>query len=226
MSGQLPSKEDLQQAWDDLRDIHAKYLQVSGVRIPNTKQYDRYAKSIWLSVLHYYANEEVHKDLISDVCQRDKSNAGRDQQVRHLKRDGWKLTGKQGYHCLDPYEPSPEWVKTENQRIGRVNAKTFDDIKNIYDYRCATCGAKEGHPSYRYGEDKVALQRGHKDPWKPDTKDNIIPQCQFCNRAYRGDFVFDNKGRVSAIADVRPVKRANKEVQKRVFAWLKKQFSS
>ena len=36
-------------------------------------------------------NEEVHKDFISQVCQRDKPDLGQDQQVRHLKRDGWYL---------------------------------------------------------------------------------------------------------------------------------------
>lgn len=225
MSENLPSKEDLQLAWDGLCAIHAKHLQVYDVHISNTKRYDRFAKTIQLSVLYYYKGEEVHKDLISDVCQRDLSNPGRDQQVRHLKSDGWKLTGEKGYHCLDPYEPSPEWLTERNRRQGRLTAKNFDDIKALYGNSCATCGAKEGHPNPRYGEDKVALQQGHKDPSKP-IRDNIIPQCQFCNQAYRRDFVFDDKGRVSAIADVRPVRRANKEVQKKVFEWLKKQFLS
>ena len=93
----------------------------------------------------------------------------------------------------------------------------------MYENRCATCGTKEGEPSHRYGEDKVVLQQGHRDPSKPATDlDNIIPQCQFCNRAYRGDYVFDDKGRVSAIADLRPVQKATKSVQRKVYEWLKK----
>ena len=96
----------------------------------------------------------------------------------------------------------------------------------MYENRCASCGTKEGEPSPRYGEDKVKLQRGHRDPSKSATDmKNIIPQCQYCNQAYRGDYVFDEKGRVSAIADLRPVQKATKPVQRKVYEWLKKQFS-
>ena len=223
----LPTSEDLQSAWDDLRAIHAAHLEQHGVKIPGAEQYNEVAKSIWLAVLHYYSGESVHKDTISDVCQRDLPRLGRDQQVRHLKRDGWTLTGTRGYHQLHPYQHSPEWLTDQARRAGRLNAKTFDDLKMVYDDRCATCGAKEGEPNRRYGEDKVVLQQGHMDPAKPSNDlNNIIPQCQFCNRAYLRDFTFDEKGRVRAVADAGPVERASSEVKKKIFAWLKQFFSN
>ena len=81
-------------------------------------------------------------------------------------------------------------------------------------------GWRKGSP--RYGEDIVQLQQGHKDPSKSAAdKDNIIPQCQFCNQAYRGDFTFDDKDRVRAVADVGPVQRATEEVQRKIFKWQK-----
>ena len=223
----LPSQEELQQAWEDLCNIHAQYLEDHGVRIPGVNRYNETAKSIWLSVLHYCKNEEVHKDFISKVCQRDKSGLGQDQQVRHLKRDGWYLVedARRGYHRLDPYQPSPEWETDKRRRDGRLDAQTFGELKTVYGRCCATCGAEAGKPNPRYGKDKVVFQQGHKDPAKPMTADNIIPQCQFCNRAYRGDYVFDDKGRVSHIADVRPVRKASKRVQRKVWEWLKTQFS-
>lgn len=221
----LPSQDELQQAWEDLCNIHAQYLKEHEVVLPNVKQYNELAKSIWLAVLHYYSGEEVHKRFISQVCQRDKPSLGPDQQVRHLKPDGWYLTGKGGYHRLDPYKPSPELETNKKRRDGRLNAKTFEDLKTVYEMRCATCGTEEGQPNSRYGEDKVVLQQGHMDPSKSATDiDNIIPQCQFCNRAYRDDFVFDEKGRVSAIASVRPVRKAAEAVQRKVFEWLKNKF--
>jgi len=83
---------------------------------------------------------------------------------------------------------------------------------------CATCGAEEGKASPRYGDAEIKLQKGHHDPAGPgDDIENNIPQCQYCNRAYINDFVFDGKGRVHSIASVEPVKRARKEVQKKVF---------
>ena len=50
---------------------------------------------------------------------------------------------------------------------------------------------------------------------------NVIPQCQYCNRSYRNDFTFDEKGRVRAVASVAPVKRATKAVQEKIYNCLK-----
>ena len=226
MNYNLPTPHELQKTWEDLCNIYLQHLEQHEVKIPNVRRYNERAKSIWLAVLHYYKDENVHKDDISKVCQRDKPSLKGDQQVRHLKRDGWHLTSDgKGNHLLNPYKPSPEWETDRKRREGRLTATTFEDIKSTYENRCATCGTKEGEPSHRYGEDKVVLQQGHKDPAKPATDiNNIIPQCQFCNRAYRGDYVFDDKGRVSAIADLRPVQKASKSVQEKVYEWLKKQF--
>lgn len=224
MNNNLPTPDDLQKSWEDLCNIHAQHLEEHGVKLPNVRRYNQQAKSIWLAVLHYYKNKYVDKNFISRVCQRDKPNLATDQQVSQLKWDGWHLTGK-GNHLLDPYKPSPEWETDKKRRQGRLTAKDFNDIKETYENRCATCGTKEGEPSHRYGEDKVVLQQGHIDPSKPATDlNNIIPQCQFCNQAYRGDYVFDEKGRVSAIADLRPVQKASQSVQQKVYEWLKTQF--
>ena len=57
------------------------------------------------------------------------------------------------------------------------------------------------------------LQQGHKDPSLPLTLNNTIPQCQFCNRASRNYFIFDNKGRVEKIYDPKFVLKSDKEIQ-------------
>lgn len=219
----LPTQTKLQQAWEELKEIHKEYLERHEVVIPTGRTYDSSAKSIWLSVLFYYKGQPVHKDVISDVCQRDKANLARDQQIRHLKRGGWSMKNDgRGNHELNPYEPSLEFLNEKVRRDGRLHARTFDDVKKAFGYRCATCGAKEERPDSRYGRDKVILQQGHKDPEKPSSdKNNIIPQCQFCNRAYRGDFTFDDKGRARAVADVGPVERVSDRVKSKIFNWLK-----
>lgn len=222
----LPSPRELQEAWEDLCHIHAQYLQVHEVKIPSSEQYNEIGKSIQLAVLHYYKGQAVDKNLVSQICQRDKPSLKADQQVRHLKRDGWHLiTQRKGHHQLDPYKPSPEWETDRKRKQGTLNASNFEELKAVFDYKCATCGAEEGKTNPRYGDDIVKLQRGHKDPDKPMVKDNIIPQCEFCNRTYRRDYVFDDKGRVSAIADVGPVKKASESVKRKVWEWLKTRFS-
>jgi len=223
----LPSRSALQKAWEDLQEIHAQYLAKYRVKLPPAIQYDEQARSIWLSVLFHYQGQDVHKNFISAVCQRDYPGLAPDQQVRHLKREGWKLhkNGK-GNQGLGPCQPSLENRNTEDRKDGLLAAKSFDDIKRTFGYSCATCGAREGWPDPRYGEDKVRLQRGHRDPAKPaNDKLNIIPQCQFCNRAYRGDFVFDEKGRAWAVADIGPVQRASTEVKKNLLQFLRGLFN-
>ena len=218
----LPTKDELQDAWEELKEVHTQYLSKHDVKIPDCEKYNQRAHSIWLAVLFHFKEKPVHKDYISDVCQRDKPGLGRDQQVRHLKRNGWAVEGdRKGNHTLYPYEPSLEWINERVRRNGRLNAKTFDEIKVTYSGRCATCGSIEGRPDDRYGKEKVKLEQAHMDPDLSATDlKNIIPQCQFCNRAYRRDFTFDDKGRVRAVADIGPVRRASLKVQSEIFNWL------
>ena len=221
-----PSKEQLQKAWEDLQEIHKKYLAPHGVIIPSVDHYDKTVKSIWLAVLYHYRDRTIHKDEISKLVQRDKPGSGADQQVRHLDPDGWRIgTGKRGFHKLDPFKPSAEFLKTHKRKHKKLTAKDFSEIKKAYGNQCATCGAKEGQPNPRYGDDLVKLQQGHKDPSKPgDDLENIIPQCQFCNRGYRNFFVFNDKGRVVTVASEQPIKKARKEVKEKIFAWLCEEF--
>ncbi len=201
--------------------MHRRHLAVHDVRIPETEYYSDHNKAVWLAALWYWRDREVHKDEISAIVRRDVAGAGADQQVRHLKRDGWNIGTKPGVHKLDPFRPSAEFQNTHARRRQRLSATGFDGIKQAFGFRCATCGAVEGEPDPRYGANKVHLQQGHRDPNAAgDETDNIIPQCQFCNRSYRDDFVFDEKGRARAVAGTGPVQRASKAVQKLILDWL------
>ena len=217
----LPTPRELQSAWEDVKQEHKKYRVNHGVKLPNADRYTDLAKSLWLAVLYHWRDREVHKNEISEIARRDMANAAADQQVRHLKRDGWWIGEKQGVHQLDVYQVSPEFQNQEAHKRARLNATTFDELKASYGGCCATCGAEEGKPDKRYGVQAVTLQQGHQDPLKSgDDWANIIPQCQFCNRAYRDDFAFDNKGRVHAVASIGPVSRAHVSVQKKILDWL------
>lgn len=217
----LPTPDELQAAWTELQTIHSEYLAVHDVVIPSAQRYDEKNKAVWLATLWHWRDREVHKDEISEVVQRDVQGAGADQQVRHLKRDGWDIGKLAGMHKLNPYEPSLEFVNMNARKRKRLAATNFDSIKQVYDYRCATCGAREGQPDPRYGRDKVQLQQGHCDPSEAgDDIANIIPQCQFCNRSYGSDFVFDKRGRVYAVAGIGPVQRAGAAVQRLILEWL------
>lgn len=222
MKRRIPTKMELNRAYKELTKLHRQHLAQYGVKLPTKSAH----KWVWLAMLYHYKGEYVHKDDISEAVEKVFPSAGKDQQVRHLKRDGWYIENKQGTHALVTLEkPSPEFQTELKRRSGRLSASDFDDIKQIFNNCCATCGAGEGKPNVRYGQDLVELQQGHRDPDEPsDDLGNIIPQCQFCNRAYRSDFAFDEKGRVDAVASVRPVKKAKEHVKKAIWEYLRGRF--
>ena len=221
----LPTPEELQKAWKKLQREWKNYLKVHGVKIPDADNYNEVAYALWLAVLYHFKAYEVHKDYIAKITDRDMSGLGRDQQIRHLKRDGWHIGHGKGVHRLDVTQPSSEFLKTSRTKGKLISAKDFTAIKKAYDFRCVTCGAKEGEANFRYGDEKIKLQRGHRDPNKSgEDRNNIIPQCQFCNRAYKGDYLFDKKGRVVGVNSVAPVKKAHPHVKKDIFEYLKKLF--
>ena len=86
-------------------------------------------------------------------------------------------------------------LKRSLKRLGRVGAETFDELKIWYGNRCATCGANEGKPHF-YKNGTTILEKGHMHPDKKANLENIIPQCQHCNKFYKDRFEFDEEGRV------------------------------
>ena len=219
---ELPSPRQLEEAYQEAARIHKIHLVQHKVHLPGWPTF----KAIHLAMLMHYKCKYVHKDDVSAVVQRQFPGAGRDQQVRHLKRDGWNIEsdGHGNHRIRDPFHPSPEFANLQARRQGRRNATDFDQIVRSFGNRCATCGATKGEPDPRYGKDIVTLEKGHMNPNKPDDLDNIIPQCQFCNRAYKNYYVFDEKGRVKAVANLGPIKRASTDVQKKIYEFLKEKF--
>ena len=92
-----------------------------------------------------------------------------DQQVRHLKREGWYIGPKAGRYRLDPYRVSQEFQNANARKCKRLTSGDFDSIKQAFSGRCATCGALEGQPDPRYGDDIVKLQQGYRDPHEGET---------------------------------------------------------
>ena len=92
---------------------------------------------------------------------------------------------------------------------------------NPNDYRCATCGSKEGEQHRYWKNTKTILQKGHMDPSKPLEPGNIIPQCEKCNRADRNYWIYDEKGRVVGIANEKVVDKCPKSLKIKIYERLK-----
>ena len=200
--------------------VHGKHLKQYGIKLPR----DNTGKQIQLAVLYdaYKQDPErlINKNRISRTVVECLPHLSGDQQVRHLRSDGWNIENSRGWHrFINPSQPSSQFVRQAVKRSSLLTAKGFDDIKKAWHWRCASCGSREGQKDWRY-DDIVRLQKGHKDPEKPEAIENIIPQCQNCNRAYKSDFTFDDKGRVRAVADIGPVRRASKSVKQTIRNFL------
>lgn len=162
------------------------------------------------------------------------------QQARHLgMQKGWFIASgtrgdssvpKGSYKLLTLEKPYPAFCV--DRRDGFKG--DFEAIKKEYNFRCATCGSKEGQEHHFRKGVIVHLQEGHMNPCKPLEEGNIIPQCQICNRPDRNKWIFDKSGRVIAVAaskdGVRIVKKFLKNaplsIQMEIFEYLKNLINS
>jgi hypothetical protein len=124
---------------------------------------------------------------------------GDNQSNRGLKRRGWNVISEQKNGelmiTLKDLNLHPEFDVNREKRKTQ-NVGDWEAIKKHYDYRCASCGSLEGEPNFDAKGTNTRLEKGHMDPTKDLTDDNVIPQCQICNKSYKDKFIFDNRGRV------------------------------
>lgn len=225
---------ELKRFYEEIEDNWEKHLKKYSVKMHNLSSGGKYTiNSLVLIYLYSKLGKIVSKHELTEFLKSMGIESNDVQQARHLaQQSGWYiLSGTRGDAECQEYgiKPGEYMLKTVDEpypsykqlkRTESLNASSWDELKSMYDYRCATCGSKEGEKNFLYPASNTTLQQGHKDPSKPLTMDNTIPQCPFCNRASRNYFVFDNKGRVEKINDPQFVLRSNKEIQKEMLKLL------
>jgi hypothetical protein len=219
------SQDEIDKWYGILEHDYNTYLKAFGVSLPKKAS----GNALWLIFLKKFQGKMVHKDTISTFVNSVIPSAGKDQQVRHLAAKGWYILNTKdklpeengivdkGYHILITTEnPKPNFLWKALKRAGRISAKNFDQLKASYSFRCVTCGSIEGKPHLLEQNHRTTLQQGHMNPHKALTLENSIPQCQLCNQIYKDDYVFNEKGRIIAVASANPVLRAEMEVKKEI----------
>lgn len=223
----MKNKTEIEKKYNKILEEYKNNLEKYGVKMPKLYSNGNYTlNSLVLIYLYTKLGKIVSKLELTDYLRTMGFDINDVQQARHLaQQSGWYiLSGTRGdYECKMLGIKSGEYMlKTINEpypsyrklkRTESLNAHSWDELKKIYNYRCATCGSKEGEANFLYPASVTTLQQGHKDPSKPLTISNTIPQCSFCNRASRNYFVFDNKGRVEKIYDPHFILRSEKEIQ-------------
>jgi hypothetical protein len=171
-----------------------------GVKLP--KQSSQKAETLlflYLNIGEVIRKEQAEKHVFEKLECQPKDL----QSLRHLgKQDGFNiLQGGQKYNdkvllrgeyvLVDFEHTNPFWSFSRRDECNL----DWDSMKKKYGHSCASCGAVEGK-KHRYTKQIVTLEKGHMNPSKPMSDDNIIPQCKDCNKVAKNDLVFDQYGRV------------------------------
>lgn len=221
-----------------IEEYYIKYLKLQNVKLPNLKSGNKYTKDaltlIYLSQ-GYPNTKTVTKSELTRFIQKFYPDVNDVQQARHLAaQKGWFIASgtrndniiniKPGeYKLISLEKPYPGF--NGQKRIESFTGDYWENLKKSYDFRCATCGSKEGQPNYNWPETITKLQKGHMDPNRPLEEGNIIPQCQKCNQADRNCWIYDSKGRVIKIANPKIIDRCSIEMQRTIYKRLYNKFS-
>lgn len=234
------SSDEIEKAYNEIALLWKKNLESDGVKLPRLKRKNLFSRDA-LVLVYLYKNKHrsVSKTELTAFIQQFYPDTNDVQQARHLAaQKGWYILSgtrgdleakenncKPGDYKLISLEKSYPNFTQQRRDYSLDGEKGWNELKKLYNNRCATCGSKEGKKNFHYPNTITKLQKGHMDPSKPLEPGNIIPQCEKCNRPDRNYFVFNNKGRVIKIADPKFVLKSSKKVQKEMYEILKKKFS-
>jgi hypothetical protein len=217
------SDEEIREIYTVITTCHQQYLAEAGVKLPQLEKGGRFTKDalVLVYLAQGYPNTRwFTKGELTELVRLHYPNTNDVQSGRHLgmQRGFYIVSSRRGnylpegvpppegdaYLLVTLEKPHPAFVPNR-----RSSADTeFETVKQRYGYRCATCGSKEGEANLRYKNQRTQLQQGHRNPKLPLEGENIIPQCQFCNRADRNWWVYDERGRVVGVGAVKPIQRS------------------
>ena len=221
-----------------ISEYHKKYLEKYGVILPKLYKGNSYTKDalvlIYL-VQGYPETKIVSKTELTEFVKLYYPDTNDVQQARHLSaQKGWYILSGTRNDNISLNIPSGSYKLeslkecykgfTAERRNELFDGDYWENLKMVYEYKCACCGSEEGK-NHRYWKNKiVVLQKGHKDPSKPLTEGNIIPQCESCNRPDRNYWVYDKKGRVVSISNEKVIDSCDLLVQKAIYKRLYDKF--
>lgn len=223
------SVETLEATHAQLEREHAENLREMGVKMPPLRTRAGFnRRALQLICLRLAYRQLVSKEALAAFVRRFEPDSAGDQQARHLAYDGWdvRCSGKakdkfdgqlvpNGHHALASVEhPAKKFLANRLKRLGRAAATDWRSLQEAYGHRCATCGT--------LAEGK--LEMGHKDPRGTSELRNIIPVCGRCNNWAGDRFVFDDGGRVIALASPAMALSADEQVQYGIWLALRDRF--
>ncbi|MEW6774442.1 MAG: hypothetical protein AB1304_10650 [Bacteroidota bacterium] len=227
---------EIEATYDLVKKYYNEYLKKYGVQLPKLKdKKGNYTKDalVLVYLARFYPNTVVvTKKELTQFIRKYYPDVNDVQQARHLgAQKGWFISAggrdnvhvknKGEYKLISLEKPYPNFT---HHREDNANASSWKKILQKFNYRCATCGSKEGEKHFHWTNTITKLQKSHKDPRKPLVEGNIIPQCQKCNRAYRNFWIFDDKGRVRGIANPQVILKCDETIKRQIYNLLKEEY--
>jgi hypothetical protein len=196
--------------WDNIEQVWGEYYEwysennlnekmIELFPKPNVKDKKVSQKTFAFLLLWCNICETVSKDELTESYRLLFPNYKRDFQAgRHIGNDtGYNVMnhshGIKGYCLKDKNCQSIKFHKHVS-----LNNVDWEKIKENYGFECPCCGSKEGE-KMKKANGITKLEKGHMNPDKPLTIDNIIPQCQYCNKSSKNNKKFNKKGDTIAI---------------------------
>jgi|GEM_PF-630100 hypothetical protein len=235
----FPSDAEIQQTYDLIADYHAKHLAELGVKLPQLRKsngdYVLSALTLVYLARGYPDVKTVSKSELTQFMRQYVPGINDVQQARHLAaQSGWYIlsgTRKDGrdmeiqpgeYRLINLEAAYPGF--NSQRRVDLSSPDYWEQLKAAYGYRCACCGSKEGEPNFNWPDTTTVLQKGHMDPSQALGPGNLIPQCVKCNQPARDFWVFDDKGRVVAVANPQVIDRSSESIQFRIYEKLYRKY--
>ena len=165
------NKKSIESIYKTLCEFHGKYLKSFGVKLP--KLYDlqgSFTKDALVLVYlayDYPKTRKVSKKELTKFIRSYYPDTNDVQQARHLgAQSGWWIVAggrdnivvkiERGFYQLYTLEqPYPGFKK--GHRISETG--NWEEIKEKYNFRCATCGSQENKPHFHWSATKTTLQK-------------------------------------------------------------------
>jgi len=219
--------------WRQVIEPRLVHLRPLGVKIGPLRKADRTYSNLPLALvfLSMHIGQPLHLQRVDSFVQRHTDRVF-DVQVRHLygnshgfhilssrKRDiGMENVraegGSSALMLVDLVTTHPNFRPAARDSGQELDEAAWEQIKQRFGNRCATCGSVEGEPHLHDSTSRTVLTRGHMDIASALTTSNTIPQCEyFCNGHYSNRFTFDEQGRVRHLYDGRYISHSSEQTK-------------
>jgi hypothetical protein len=166
MTAKRLSKEQVMETYETISTYHKDYLAGAGVKLPQLEKGGEFTKDALVLVYlaqGYPDTRWITKKELTDFVRLYHPDTNDVQAGRHLgmQRGFYIVSSRRGnylpegvpppkgdsYLLVTLEKPHPAFVP---KRRSPNTDSDFEAVKQRYDYRCATCGSREGEMNLRY----------------------------------------------------------------------------